>query len=345
MSSGSQTLHGRFGMTDFDWSGRGVLVTGASGFVGGWLAEALIDRGARVVAIVRDIDPKAVEVHPGLWDQTVRVNGSVTDTALCARVLAEYQIEAVFHLAAQAMVQAALADPAGTFETNVSGTVAIMEACRKSSTVNRVVVASSDKAYGEQTKLPYDEESSALLGTYPYDASKAAADIIARSYALTYSMPVAVTRMANIYGGGDLDPRRIVPGTVASVLANRRPVIRSDGSPERDYMFIDDAVSGYLRVAEEVHRPDVAGSAFNLGTGEPVSVRDLVSRIIKECGSDLEPDIQGTATAEISRQFLSSERSKQVLGWSATVPLSEGISRSIDWYRANIRLVRRWEGA
>lgn len=332
-------------MTDFEWAGRGVLVTGASGFVGGWLAQALVDRGARVIAIVRDLDPKAIEVHPSLWEHAVRVSGSVTDTTLSSRVLAEYDIEVVFHLAAQAMVQAALADPAATFDTNVAGTVAVLEACRKSSTVERVVVASSDKAYGEQPKLPYDEEESALLGMYPYDASKAAADIIARSYAATYSMAVAVTRMANIYGGGDLDPRRIVPGTIASVLAGRRPVIRSDGTPERDYMYIDDAVAGYLRVAEEVHRQEVAALAFNLGTGEPVSVLDLVSRIIKECGADLEPDIQGTATAEINRQFLSSERSRKVLGWSSQVSLSEGISRAVDWYRANNSLLRRWEGA
>jgi CDP-glucose 4,6-dehydratase len=328
--------------TGFAWSGLGVLVTGATGFVGGWLAGVLADRGARVVALVRDDDPLARSVHPDLWLKAVLVPGDVTDRSALRRALAEYDVRACFHLAAQAHVEAALADPASTFDSNVRGTWTTLEACRESG-VERVVVVSSDKAYGEQARLPYDE-SAPLLGAAPYDASKAAADLIARSYAHTFDLPIGVTRAGNLYGPGDLDPRRIVPGTIVAGLTNRRPVIRSDGTPERDYLFVGDVVEGYLALAERLDDPAVRGNAFNFGSGTPVPVLDLVRLILKLCGSDAEPDVRGTARAEISRQYLSSEKARRLLGWEPATSLDEGLRTTIAWYRDHLDLLRPWRG-
>lgn len=329
----------------FSWDGVGTLVTGASGFVGGWLASGLASLGARVVTLVRDADPTTPHVHPDLWERAITVRGDITDLPVVRRALAEYDVTACFHLAAQASVEAALADPVGTLEANVRGTWTVLEACRLTPGVDRVVAAASDKAYGEPLALPYDEETSPLLGTYPYDASKAAADIISRAYARTYDMPVAVTRMANIYGGGELGMHRIVPGTIAAILAGRRPIIRSDGSPQRDYLFVMDAVAGYITLAEQLDRADVRGRAFNFGNGVPISVLDLVRLILKVADSDLEPDVRGTAANELSRQFLSVERARTVLGWEPATPLEQGLAETFEWYRAHPEVARSWRGA
>lgn len=324
-----------------DWKGTGVLVTGATGFIGGWLAEELVERGARVVSIVRDSDQRVERVHPRLWQSAVRVHGDITDLPTVQRALAEYGIRAVFHLAAQAAVQSALADPAATFEANIKGTWTVLEACRQVNGVDRIVVASSDKAYGDQKELPYTEDAP-LNGRYPYDASKAAAEIVARSYVSTFGLPVTITRNANIYGGGDLSGHRLVPETMMAVIEGRSPVIRSDGTPERDYLYIKDAVAAYLTLAEQMDRSELHGEAFNFGTGTGVSVLDLIRMILKVSGSDLEPDVRGTATKEISRQFLSADKAKRVLGWKAAYSLEEGLKETLEWYRSNRELFTAW---
>lgn len=331
-------------MRPFSWDGVGVLVTGASGFVGGWLAKELLARNARVVALVRDLDPFAMQVHPEVWKGAVRVTGDIKDLAVVRRAIAEYGVTACFHVAAQASVRSALADPVSTFETNVRGTWTVLEACRLAENVDRVIVASSDKAYGEQDRLPYEEETSPLAGTYPYDASKAAAEVVARSFARTYDLPLAITRSANIYGGGDLAGHRIVPEAIQAVLANRPPVIRSDGTPERDYLYVKDAVRGYLLLAEQMGR-EVRGEAFNFGSGVPVSVLDLIRLILKIAGSDLEPEIRGTATQEISRQYLSARKVRDRLGWEPAYSLEEGLRETLEWYRSRPDLARSWHPA
>jgi CDP-glucose 4,6-dehydratase len=310
--------------------------------VGGWLASSLLESGARVVALVRDDDPHARRVHPELWERAITVRGDVLDPAAVRRAIADHDVRACFHLAAQAHVEAALADPAGTFDVNVRGTWTVLEACR-SAGIERAVVVSSDKAYGEQARLPYDE-SSPLLAAAPYDASKAAADVVARSYARTYGMPVGVTRAGNVYGPGDLDLRRIVPSAIAAGLTGRRPVIRSDGTPERDYVYVGDAVAGYVALAERLDDPAVRGEAFNFGSGTPVSVLDLVRMILKLCGSETEPDVRGTARAEVSRQYLSSEAARRTLGWEPATSLEEGLRASVAWYRDHLDLLRPWRG-
>lgn len=329
-------------MNSFEWQGVGVLVTGASGFIGGWVAQELVRRGARVVALVRDVDPLALMVHPQLWDAAVRVPGDMTDSAVVLRAIADHGVTACFHLAAQASVQSALTNPTGTFHANVGGTWSVLEACRLAASVDRIVVASSDKAYGEQEKLPYDEETSPLSGRYPYDASKAATEIITGSYVHTFGLPVTISRNANIYGGGDLSGHRLVPETVIGVLSGRRPVIRSDGSPQRDYMYVKDAVAAYLNLAEQMDRKEIHGEAFNFGTGVPVSVLELIEKILEIAGSDLKPDVRGTATKELSRQYLSAAKAKEVLGWEPQFSLEEGLTETIDWYRSRPELLRDW---
>lgn len=318
------------------WQGRSVLVTGGGGFVGSWLVRTLVERGAAVTVILRDQPGQSNLCLLGLASQVSIVQGSITDHALVERAFNEYEIDTCFHLAAQAIVGAANRSPLSTFESNIKGTWTVLEACRGSKLVERVVIASSDKAYGSQPKLPYTEETS-LLGANPYDASKACTDIIARSYHQTFGVPAAVARCANIYGGGDLNFSRLIPGTIRSALAAERPVIRSDGTPMRDYLYVDDAVSAYLSLAEQVTRESVAGQAFNFGANSPVSVLELVQRILELSGTPhLTPDVRGTGKLndEIDRQYLDSRKAADVLGWAPTVSLDEGLRRAVEWYRA-----------
>jgi CDP-glucose 4,6-dehydratase len=314
-----------------------ALVTGAQGFVGSWLAERLLDEGARVVTLLRDVEPDSRFNADGIADRCVLVRAELTDYDAITRALNEHGIRAVFHLAAQTIVGTANRSPLSTFETNIRGTYTLLEACRGlgvvSDRVEQIVVASSDKAYGRHEQLPYREDFP-LQPLYPYDVSKAATDMIARSYAATYEMPVAVTRLANIYGGGDPNRSRIIPDTILALQHGKRPVIRSDGSPERDYLYVEDAVDAYLAIAASLDERENWGRAWNAGTGEPVSVRDVVERLIRIAGADVEPDVQGDGTphGEIDRQFLDSSAIKRDLGWQPRWSLDDGLAATWRWY-------------
>jgi CDP-glucose 4,6-dehydratase len=318
------------------WRGRSVLVTGAGGFLASWLCRALVDAGADVIGIVRDSTGERLLERHGVRQRMTVVHGSIVDYPLVERVLNEYEADAVFHVAAQAIVGAANRSPLSTFESNIKGTWNVLEACRVSRATARLVVASSDKAYGDQAVLPYREDT-ALHGRYPYDASKVCTDVLARCYATTYDLPIAVTRCANIFGGGDLNWSRLIPGTIRAVLAGEAPVIRSDGTPERDYLYIDDAVDAYLTLGARLGEPEVRGRAFNFGSGQPTSVLQLVGQILGAAGSSLEPRILGQAAGEIDRQFLDSSLARATLGWEPWVSLADGLRRTIAWYRTYLQ--------
>ncbi|MBA2763283.1 MAG: GDP-mannose 4,6-dehydratase [Thermoleophilaceae bacterium] len=321
------------------YAGRVALVTGAQGFIGSWLTERLLDEGARVVVPRRDSPAVSRFRLQGLEARCDVVTADLIDYAPLARVLNEYSVDTVFHLAAQTIVGTANRSPLSTFESNIRGSYNLLEACRSVASdghpIDRIVVASSDKAYGSHEVLPYREEFE-LKATYPYDVSKACTDMIARSYAITYELPVAVTRLANVYGGGDFNFSRIVPDSARSLLAGERPVIRSDGSPQRDYIYAADAVEGYLTVADSLDRPELRGRAWNLGAGELISVAQIVGRLIAAAGSDLEADIRGEGVppGEIDRQQLDSTRIREQLGWAPRWSLDRGLAETYDWYRA-----------
>ena len=314
-----------------------VLVTGAQGFVGSWLAERLLDEGARVVTLLRDIEPESRFNTDGIAGRCIQVRADLIDYESVARALNEHDVRAVFHLAAQTIVGTANRSPLSTFETNIRGTYTLLEACRGvgvvANPVERIVVASSDKAYGRHEQLPYKEDFP-LQALYPYDVSKAATDMIARSYAATYGMPIAITRLANVYGGGDMHRSRIVPDTIFALQDGKRPVIRSDGSPERDYLYVDDAVDAYLAIAASLDDRERWGRAWNAGTGQPVAVRELVERLIAVAGADVEPDVQGDGTppGEIDRQFLDSSAIEAELGWRPQWDLDRGLAATWRWY-------------
>jgi len=316
------------------WRDRHVLVTGATGLLGGWLVEALLARGAHVVGLVRDRVPRSRLVAERVMDRIDVAWGDVTDYLCVERVLAEYEIECVFHLAAQTIVGIANRSPLSTFDTNVRGTWIVLEAGRRQPTVKRVVVASSDKAYGDQVTLPYDE-ATPLQGRHPYDVSKSAADLIAQSYWVSFGLRVAITRCGNLFGGGDLNWNRIVPGTIRSVLGDARPIIRSDGRLIRDYIYVEDAVDAYLAVAESLAEGDaVAGQGINISYEQPQSVAEIVDRILKLMGRlDLQPRILNETSNEIQDQYLDARRARKLLGWAPRVALDEGLVRTIEWYR------------
>jgi len=319
------------------WRDRRTLVTGATGLLGGWLVRHLLAAGADVVCLVRDWVPQCELVRSGAIERVKVVRGSVGSLSRLERVLGEYEIETVFHLAAQTIVGIANRNPLSTFETNIRGTWLMLEACRRSPAVRQIVLASSDKAYGQQPQLPYTE-SAPLAGQHPYDVSKSCADLLARSYAATYRLPVCVTRCGNFYGGGDLNWNRIVPGTIRSVLRGQRPVIRSDGHALRDYLYVEDGAAAYMLLAERLAAcPELAGEAFNFSCEAPLAVADLVGRILTAMGSDLVPVIQNHAPHEIRHQYLSAEKARRVLGWSPRFDLAEGLRRTIAWYREYLR--------
>ncbi|HEU0173745.1 MAG TPA: NAD-dependent epimerase/dehydratase family protein [Blastocatellia bacterium] len=323
------------------WKNRNAFVTGATGFVGAHVARALVEQGARVVCLQRDsVRANSLDLFD-LRRRVTVVNGSVEDYALMERVVTEYEIEAIFHLAAQAIVGAANRSPLSTFEANIRGTYSLLEACRRADTVKRIVVASSDKAYGSHDQLPYAEDHP-LLGLFPYDASKACADIIARSYAHTYRTPVAVSRFANIYGPGDMNLSRIIPGAIVSALRDEAPIIRSDGTPVREFVYVDDVARGYLLLAEKID--EVTGEAFNFGASAWLSMLDLVKLIIRLAGKEgrLEPRVmlQRKIEREIDAQYLSADKAQSRLGWRAEVSLDEGLKRAIEWYRAHLNQIQ-----
>lgn len=319
-------------MTGF-WRDRATLVTGATGLLGSWLTRRLVDEGADVVCLIRDWVPQSELVRRGTISRVRSVRGDVRDQALLERVLGEYEVDTVFHLAAQTIVGVAQRNPVSTFESNVQGTWSLLEACRRAPRVKSIVVASSDKAYGDQEQLPYDE-STPLQGQHPYDVSKSCADLIAHAYAVSYGVPVAITRCGNFYGGGDLNWNRLVPGTIRSVLRGERPVIRSDGTLVRDYFYVEDGVGANLCLAEALRaRPELAGEAFNFSNELQVTVLDLVGRILSHMGSSLEPDVRNEATHEIQHQYLSAAKARRVLGWSPGFALDSGLDRTVAWYR------------
>lgn len=316
-------------------SGHRVLVTGAYGLIGSWLVGELLAARAEVCVIRRDKPLRSALATTGLESRVAVVEGDICADAVVARALAEYEIQSVFHLAAQTIVGAARRSPLSTFETNIRGTWMLLEACRHVG-VQRVVVAASDKAYGIHDELPY-RETHALQPRYPYDVSKACTDLIARSYWHTYHVPVAVTRFANIYGGGDLNPSRLIPEMVASIIAGRSPIIRSDGSPERDFLYVEDAVSAYLAITDALDAGTARGEAFNAGGDAPHSVREIVELAIRVAGADVQPDIRGTGTpeGEIDRQYVDSSKLRALTGWRPAVDLEEGLRRTVEWYRAH----------
>ncbi|MSW83782.1 MAG: SDR family NAD(P)-dependent oxidoreductase [Actinobacteria bacterium] len=314
-------------------SGSTVLVTGAYGLLGSWMVKALLVRGARVVVLRRDERPGSALVLEGTESQCVVVHGDLADADLLERVIGEHEVDTVLHLAAQTIVGTANRSPRSTFETNIRGTWNLLEACRLHG-VGRTLVAASDKAYGPSETLPYTEDQ-ALSPRHPYDVSKAATDLIARSYWHTYELPVAVTRLANIYGGGDQNRSRLVPEAVAAVLAGLAPVIRSDGSPERDLLYVDDAVDAYLALLDLLAGGGGAGEAFNAGGGRPHRVLDVVREVCRLGGLAGEPDVRGSGTpaGEIDRQWVDPQKLTDHTGWRAQVPLSDGLERTIAWYR------------
>jgi CDP-glucose 4,6-dehydratase len=320
------------GMSHF-WQDRPTFVTGATGLVGGWLVRRLVEAGADVVCLVRDWVPQSELVRTQLVEQVRVVRGDICDQALLERVLGEYEVDTVIHLAAQAIVTIANRNPVSTFETNIGGTWALLEACRRSPTVKQIVLASSDKAYGDHESLPYDE-TMPLRGLHPYDVSKSCADLIAQAYAASYGLPVAITRCGNFYGGGDLNWNRIVPGTIRSIVREQRPVIRSDGQFVRDYFYVEDGAAVYMLLAEQLaQRPELYGQAFNFSNEVQVSVLALVERLIALMGSALKPDIRNETTNEIRHQYLSAARARRVLGWQPLFTLDEGLRRTIEWYK------------
>jgi len=324
-------------MTASFWQDRPALVTGASGFLGGWLVRRLLTAGADVVCLVRDWVPQSML----LSEDQARVKlarGDIRDQALLERVLGEYEIDTVFDLAAQTIVSIANRNPVSTFETNIGGTWALLEACRRSPKVQQIVLASSDKAYGDQETLPYDE-ATPLQGRHPYDVSKSCADLIAQAYAATYGLPVTITRCGNFYGGGDLNWNRIVPGTIRSVLRGQRPVIRSDGQYVRDYFYIEDGAAAYMLLAEKLAADrGLIGQAFNFSNEIQVTVLALVERILALMGSDLAPDVRNEASNEIRHQYLSAAKARAVLGWQPLFTLDAGLARTIEWYRRFLRV-------
>ncbi len=319
-------------MSNF-WQDRPVLVTGATGLLGGWLVKRLVAHGANVVCLVRDWVPQCELVRTRLIEQVKVVRGDVRDQTLLERALGEYEVDTVMHLAAQTIVGVANRNPVSTFETNIQGTWALLEACRRSPTVKQIVVASSDKAYGDQPKLPYDE-ATPLQGRHPYDVSKSCADLIAHAYAHSYQLPVVVTRCGNLYGGGDLNWNRIVPGTIRAVLRGQRPVIRSDGHYIRDYFYVEDGAAAYMLLAEKLaQNPVLRGEAFNFSNELQITVLELTQRILNLMGSSATPEIHNEATNEIRHQYLSAAKARQVLGWQPLFSLEDGLQRTIDWYR------------
>lgn len=324
-------------MSEF-WKNRIAFVTGASGFVGANLVFGLLEEGANVVCLERDETQRNSLDLLSLRDRVTVIRGSVEDLPLMSRILNEYDVDAVFHLAAQALVGAANRSPVSTFESNIRGTYLLLEACRLSPTVKRIVVASSDKAYGSHAELPYSEDFK-LNAVFPYDVSKACTDLITASYSKTFDLPVATTRSANIYGPADGNLSRIIPGTILSVLAGERPIIRSDGTPVRDFIYTTDIVAGYLLLAENIEK--ASGEAFNFGSGEPISMLDLVNKIVELMGrsADLSPKIMLSTKIknEIDAQYLSSERVATRFGWLPLVDIDTGLAKTIEWYRSNWR--------
>jgi CDP-glucose 4,6-dehydratase len=321
------------GMSDPFWRDRPTLVTGATGLLGNSLVRRLAGAGADVVCLVRDWVPQSELVRSELIDTVRVVRGDIRDRGVVERAVGEYEIDSVFHLAAQTIVGIANRDPVPTFESNIQGTWVVLEACRRSPLVKQVVLASSDKAYGAHDTLPYDEDA-ALDASHPYDVSKSCADLIAQTYAASFGVRAAITRCGNFYGPGDLNWNRLVPGTIRSVLRGQRPVIRSNGQYTRDYLYVEDAAAAYMLLAEKIAGdPELAGQAFNFSNEMPLTVLDLVRKILSLMKSPLEPDVRDEASNEILEQYLSTAKARRVLGWKPLYGFEEALQATIEWYR------------
>lgn len=316
------------------WCGRRVLVTGATGMVGSWLIKDLLARGAEVICLILDADPRSELMRSGDLNRTEVVNGRLEDLGDVERAINGREPDTVFHLGAQTIVGTARRDPLGTFEANIRGTYHVLEVCRRhAGLVRRIVVASSDKAYGTQSGLPY-VESMPLEGREPYEVSKSCADLLAQSYHRSYGLPVAIIRCGNIYGGGDLNWSRIVPATIRSLLHGKRPIIRSDGRYVRDYLYVKDVVRACLAVADRVDRPRVAGQGFNFSPQKPLTVLEVVAALARLMNArGLKPVIQNAAAGEIRDQYLSAAKARRLLGWRAAYDLDKGLTETIEWYR------------
>ena len=315
------------------WRDRPTFVTGATGLVGGWLVKRLVGVGADVVCLVRDWVPQSEFTHTGLSEKVKVVRGDVQDQELVERVLGEYEVDTVIHLAAQTIVPIANRNPASTFASNIGGTWSLLEASRRSPLVKQIVLASSDKAYGDHDKLPYSEDAP-LQGRHPYDVSKSCADLIAQSYAATFGLPIVITRCGNFYGGGDLNWNRLIPGTIRSVLRRQRPVIRSDGQHIRDYFYVEDGAAVYMLLAEQLaNNPELRGQAFNFSNETQVTVLEIVRKLLAQMNSNLEPDIRNEAANEIRHQYLSAGKARHYFNWQPQFSLDEGLAQTIKWYR------------
>ena len=316
------------------WRDRPTFVTGATGLVGGWLVKSLVAAGADVVCLVRDWVPQSELTRTGLSEKVKVVRGDVQDQALLERVLGEYEVDTVIHLAAQTIVPIANRNPASTFASNIAGTWSLLEASRRSPMVKQIVLASSDKAYGDHDQLPYSEDAP-LQGRHPYDVSKSCADLIAQSYATTFNLPVVITRCGNFYGGGDLNWNRLIPGTIRSILRGQRPVIRSDGQHIRDYFYVEDGAAVYMLLAENLAgNPDLRGHAFNFSNETQVTVLEIVQKLLTHMRSNLEPDIRNEAANEIRHQYLSAGKARKYFNWTPQFSLDEGLQETIKWYKA-----------
>lgn len=315
------------------WLDRPTFVTGGTGLVGSWLVKRLLAAGADVVCLVRDWVPQSEMVRAGYIEKVKVVRGDIRDRDMLERTLGEFEIDTVIHLAAQTIVTIANRNPVSTFETNIAGTWNVLEAARRSPKVKQVVMASSDKAYGDQEILPYDEKTP-LQGQHPYDVSKSAADLIAYTYAKSFDLPVAITRCGNFYGGGDLNWNRIIPGTIRSILRGQRPVIRSDGEYIRDYFYVEDGAAAYMLLAEQLAaRRELKGEAFNFSNEIQVSVREIVDRVLELMNSDLKPEILNETSNEIRHQYLSAEKARRVLNWKPLFNLDDALALTINWYK------------
>lgn len=330
-------LYGRFGeeMNREFWKNKNVFITGCSGFLGSCLTKLLVDSGANVTGLIRDFTPKSALLR----NKELKVNlvsGSLEDLEVLERVIGEYEIDTVFHIAAQAIVGIANRNPISTFNANIMGTWNLLEACRRSPLVKNIIVASSDKAYGDQEVLPY-HENMPLQGTHPYDVSKSCADLIAQTYYKTYGLPVCITRCGNLFGGGDLNFNRIVPQTIESIINNEAPVIRSDGTFIRDYIYVEDAALAYMLLAEKMEELNLYGEAFNFSNEVRVTVLDLVNMMLKQMNSELKPTILNQVSHEIKNQYLSAKKAREILNWVPKYTIEEGLNRTIEWYKEYFR--------
>jgi CDP-glucose 4,6-dehydratase len=313
------------------WRNRNVFITGCSGFLGSYMVKLLTQCGANVTGLIRDFTPKS-DLYNIKGVKINLVSGSLEDISVLERALGEYEIDTVFHLAAQAIVGIANRNPISTFEANILGTWNLLEACRRSPLVKNIIVASSDKAYGDQEVLPYHEDM-ALQGSHPYDVSKSCADLITQTYYKTYGLPVCITRCGNLFGGGDLNFNRIVPQTIESIIKNEPPTIRSDGTFIRDYIYVEDAALAYILLAEKMGMLNLYGEAFNFSNEVRLTVLDLVNMILKQMNSDLKPIILNQGSHEIKNQYLSAKKAKDILAWEPLYDTEQGLNKTIEWYK------------